>query len=211
MATLQSPSTPANIAEVDAYLKALRVAVVPRGRSYSVSSVTGTIAAALAAGSTVFAARLDPAAGLAAYLTKIRLRFTTIAAFTVPVTAGRRLALYRGTGAATTGGTALAAAAKKDTNDVASKFNAAGGDMRVATTAALGVAGITFETQEFRTMALTAVGAAGATLEEIYEFDAQGGSPIVFRPGELLAVRNPAAMDAGGTWQLDVDVDWYEV
>lgn len=200
------------VAEVDAYMRSQRIASVPRGASYGVSSVTGTVAAALGLGSAVFAVRCSPTLARVMYITKIRIRWTTIVAFTVPVTAGRRLAIYRGSGAASAGGTALAAAAKKLTTDIASAADSAnGGDMRIATTGALTVTGITFEAQEMRTMALTGFGAAGANVEDVYEFDALGGSPIDLRPGELISIRNPIAMDAGGTWQLDVDMDWYEI
>lgn len=40
----------------------------------------------------------------------------TIVAFTIPVTAGRRLALFRGSGAAPAGGTAAPAVSKATTN-----------------------------------------------------------------------------------------------
>lgn len=30
------------------------------------------------------------------------------------------------------------------------------------------------------------------------------------RSGQLLAVRNPVAMDAAGTWQFSITVDYYE-
>lgn len=202
------------VAEVDPYKRALRVALVARGVSYSISSITGTIGAALGVNSSVFAMRLDPSAGATykAYVERIRLQFTTIVAFTTPVTVGRRLALYRGSGAAASGGTALATAAKKDTADGNSQFNSGeGGDMRIATTTGLTVTGITFEAQEIRTMTLVHVGAAGNHYESVWEFgptDASG--PVVLNQGELLAIRNPAAMDAAGTWQLGVNVDWYE-
>jgi hypothetical protein len=202
------------IADVDPYRKALRVAPVARGVSYAISSVTGTMAAALSANSSVFAMRLDPAAGSTykAYIERMRIQFTTIVAFTTPVTANRRLALYRGSGAAASGGTALAAAAKKDTADGNSQFNSGeGGDMRIATTAGLTVTGITYETQEIRTMTLVHVGAAGAHYECVWEFGATDASgPAVLNQGELWALRNPVVFDAAGTWQLGVNVDWHE-
>lgn len=82
--------------------------------------------------------------------------------------------------------------------------------MRIATTGALTVTGIAFESQEIRTMAVTGFGAAGATIEDVYEFVGHNG-PFILKPGELMAIRNPVAMDAGGTWQLDVDVTWFQV
>jgi len=200
--------------EVSSYKRGLAVCPVGRAPSYSTANITGTMAAALGANSSIFAMRLDPAAGASykAYIEQIRIQFTTIVAFTTPITAGRRLALFRGSGAATTGGTAVALAAKKDTADGNSQFNSGeGGDIRIATTAALGVAGITFEADPLRLMTLVHVGTAGAHYEAVWEFSANvSGGSCVLNQGELFAIRNPAAMDAAGTWQLGVSVDWYE-
>ena len=199
------------LVDVEADKKASRLVIAPRGEAYSVSSVTGTIAAALAANSSVFAMRLDPGSPLLAFIERIRLQYTTIVAYTTPVTANRRLAIYRGSGAAASGGTALATAAQKDSTSSPSECNSAqGGDIRISTTGALTVTGITYETQEFATMPLVHVGAAGAYSEVIFEFATTESSPIILQPGQLLAVRNPVAMDAAGTWQLAVRVDWHE-
>ena len=199
------------LVDVEADKKASRLVIAPRGKAYSVSSVTGTIAVALAANSSVFAMRLDPGSPLLAFIERIRLRYTTIVAYTTPVTANRRLAVYRGSGAAASGGTALATAAQKDSTSSPSECNSAqGGDIRISTTGALTVTGITCETQEFATMPLVHVGAAGAYSEVIFEFATTESSPIILQPGQLLAVRNPVAMDAAGTWQLAVRVDWHE-
>lgn len=201
------------VADVDSYKRGYRSTLVPRGASHCVTGVSGTVAAALAANSSVFAMRLDPAAGASykAYIQRIRLQWTTIVAFTTAVTAGRRLALFRGTGAAASGGTSTPPV-KKDTSDGNSQFlTAEGGDVRIATTGALTVTGITFETDPIRTVSLTHVGAAGAFFEQILEFGvSDAGGPLVLNQGELLAIRNPAAMDAAGTWQLGVTVDWDE-
>jgi hypothetical protein len=197
--------------QVEGGLGAARVAVVPRGIGYGTAATSGTIAAALAANSTVFAMRLDPGSTRAAFIERVRLEVTTIVAFTVPVTAGRRLALYRGSGAASAGGTAIATATPKHSTVSPSEFNAAlGGDIRIATTGALTVTGITFEAERFREMSLTHVGAAGAFRDLVWEFSASESQPIQLDPGQLIAVRNPVVMDAAGTWQLAVSVDWYE-
>jgi hypothetical protein len=195
-------------AEVDNQSKALRDVQYPRGLGYAISGITGTMAAALGANSAVFAMRLDPGAAVNAIIDRIRLQWTTIVAFTTPITAGRRLALFRGSGAATSGGTSIATAVPKDSNYATSEFNLAnGGDIRIATTGALTVTGITFETDFMKVMTLTHVGAAGNYLERIFELHASESHPIILRPGQLLAVRNPVVMDAAGTWQLAVDVD----
>ena len=180
--------------------------------AYCVAAKTGTIAAAAAANANVFAMRLDPGAGtVKAYIDSIRLRFTTIVAFTTPVTQTRSLVIKRGSGAATSGGTAIAAANPKDTTYAASEFDAAsGGDIRIATTGALTITGITFETIFFAEMTLAHVGAAGAFQENIYEFSVRN-HPIELNAGQLLSIAvGPSAMDAAGTWSLGVGINWHE-
>jgi hypothetical protein len=45
----------------------------------------------------------------------------------------------------------------------------------------------------------------------VWEFAAGAESqPIQLDPGQALLIRNPQAMDAAGTFQLAVAVDWYE-
>lgn len=198
------------IAEVEPN-KAMRSSLVCRGDGYAVTGTTGTIGAALAANSSVFAMRLDPGASKLAFIERIRLQWTTLVAFTVPLTAGRRLEIYRGSGAGTSGGTSIAAVAPKDTTSPLSQFNTAeGGAVSISTTAALTVTGITFEANPFASMSLAHVGAAGAFFEQVFEFAAGESAPIVLQPGQLLAIRNPVVMDAAGTWQLGVRVDWHE-
>lgn len=201
-----------------------KTVVVPRitfaggvGGSYKLAAISGVIAAGATINGCFFAMRLDPSApaGLLVFLEKLRLQFTTIVAFTTPVTAGRRLEVYRGSGAATTGGTDIAPTDNSnqvDSNYPASECNSAqGGSTRIAATGTLGVAGITFETQPFGVLPLTHVGAAGGNQERIYEYDSAHGKPEILRPGELIAVRNPVAMDAAGTWQLAVEAEYSEL
>jgi len=182
------------------------------GIGYGVSAITGTIGAALAANSSVFAMRLSPSTTKKAYIQRIRVEFVTIVAYTVPVTAARRLALFRGAGAAASGGTAIAGTnAQKATTYADTQCTTGnGGDIRIATTGALTVTGITFETDPFRTLTLSHVGAAGAFIERVWELHETECEPLVLQPGQVLAIRNPVIMDAAGTWQLGVNIDWYE-
>lgn len=206
MAVLEGATTAA-LHEVDTYMKAARVTNVPGGAGFGIAAITGTMAAALGANSSVFVMRLDPSSPVRAFIERLRIQWTTIVAFTTPVTAGRRLGLFRGSGAAASGGTALSVAPPKRTTET-SEFNSAnGGDMRISTTAALTVAGITFEVEPIRLFSLSHVGAAGGQQEFIWQDE---GSPIILEPGQLLAVRNPVAMDAAGTWTIVVSADWYE-
>lgn len=192
--------------------KAALVSDAQYGDGFSVAATTGTMAAALGLNSSVFAMRLDPGSAVNAFIYRVRLEFTCIVAFTTPITAGRRLELYRGSGAAASGGTAITTATPKRTSASNSEFNnALGGDIRIASTTALTVTGITYETVPIRSMGLVHVGAAGAFTERIWEFaPSDAGAPVQLEAGQLLAIRNPVAMDAAGTWQLTVNVDWTE-
>jgi len=189
---------------------AARALLIPRGVAFSTTGVTGTMAAALAGNSTVFAMRLDPSSPVLAYIERIRIMYTTIVSYTTPITASRRLALFRGTGAAASGSTALVPVQKSTTSASSEFLLANGGDIRISATAGLTVTGITYETDPIRTMTLSHVGSAGNYAETLFEFHASECAPIVLQPGQLLAIRNPAAMDAAGTWQMAVNVDWHE-
>lgn len=191
-------------------LDALCITVLPNVGGAQLSSVTGTIAAALGANSSVFCMRLDPATSVNAYIYEVQLRYTTIVAYTTPVTAGRRLALFRGSGAACSGGTGLTIAPTDDSTLNSEVSTAQGGDARIATTGALTVTGITFEADPIFTCGLVHVGAAGASTDCLWNKDSVNESPLILRPGQVLAIRNPAAMDAAGTWTLAVTVQWYE-
>lgn len=198
-------------AEVNSEGALYTVGIDPSGNHYALAAKSGTIAAAAAANATVFAMRLDPASAKRAWIDSIRLSWTTITAFTTPVTATRSIVITRGNGAATSGGTAIATATKKDSTYGASEFDSAlGGDMRIASTGALTVTGITFDTTNFGEATLIHVGAAGAFYEAVYELSVRN-HPIELQAGELIAVRvGSSAMDAAGTWVLGVEVNWRE-
>jgi hypothetical protein len=192
-----------------------RVQHFNRGYGYAVSGVSGTIAAALAQDSVVFALLCDPQTALNnaprdklnIYVDRLRIAVTTINAFTTPVTAGRRVGVYRASGGvAATGGTALPVV-RKDTAAPASVCL----DARIAAAAALGVAGITRESAPIMTLDLSHVGGAGARQDWVLELAAPMNNPLAINAGELLVVSNPVAMDAGGTFQLSVDeLHWIE-
>lgn len=198
-------------AEVNADGSLYTVDVSPTGSNYTVAAKTGTIAAAATAGAAVFAMRLDPGSTKKAWVESMRLRWTTIVAFTTPITATRSIVLTRGSGAASSGGTSIPAATKKDSLYGASEFDVAlGGDIRIASTGALTVTGITWESVNLGELTLIQAGAAGAFYEAVYEFSVRNHE-IELNPGEVLGVRvGPSAMDAAGTWVLGVEVNWRE-
>lgn len=201
----------ARIADVDPGVLAMRSTTVPRGFAFGIGATTGVIAAALAINSTLFCMRLDPSSPRRAFIERVRLEFTCIAAFTAPISAGRRLGLYRGSNAAQSGGTSLpVAVAKHGSADTSEMSVANGGDMRIATTGLLTLGSTVWETVAFREWSLAHVGAAGAYKETVFEFHASESAPIQLEPGQLIGIRNPVAMDAAGTFQLSVSVDWHE-
>ncbi len=208
MAVIETGTT---VTQVAVEGRAQRIIQVGRGNAYAISNATGTIGAAVTANNSFFVMRLSPTTTLRAYIDRIRVQYSTIVAYTTPVTAGRRLALFRGSGAAASGGTAVNAVVKDTTAFPSSQFlTANGGDARIATTGGLTVTGITFESDPLRTMSLVHVGNAGNYAEALWESHAGESYPIVLNPGQVLAIRNPAAMDAAGTWQMAVNVDWHE-
>lgn len=179
------------------------------GIGFSLSGITGTMAAALASGSPIFAARYSPTATLAAYLTRLRVQFQTLTAFTTPVTAGRRLELYRGSAAATTGGTALTPVLRAAGLPASGFSSGAGGDARIATTASLG-GSPTWEATPFATYALSHVGASGGAFEVVEWWELPGCQPFTLKAGELIGIRAGQNFDAAGTFQLAVSLDGYE-
>lgn len=210
MAVIQSGNDATQLLRITPYSKSARVSAVPIGPGYAFSGITGTIAATT--NGALFAMRLDPSALLRAYITKLVLQWTTIVAFTVPVTAGRRIVATRANGAAATSGTLIIGINKKDSGDAVSEMAAAqGGDMRISNTAALTATGITYDTADLAIMSIVDLGAAGSYKAQLFEWDGAGAAPIVILPGELFIVRTAAALDAGGTGQLAVQVEWFEL
>lgn len=179
---------------------------------------TQTIGAALAANSVVFAMNVGPFVAAEApaieYIERVKLTWTTIVAFTTPVTAGRALRLSQGTNVAPTGGTLLDPFKKSSSNsDQESMFETAtGGTVRIATTAALGAIAATGASGG--ELVLTGFGTAGATVTQTFDFN--DTAPLCFTqpPADPIVdaiqsfvIYAPQAMDAAGTWELAVDVD----
>lgn len=197
---------------VEQITKSQRVTLAPRGFPYSVSGATTTVAAALASGAAVFTMRNDASSAKLVFVERIRLQFTTLVAFTTPVTVGRRLHLVRSTvsSANPSGGTALTPVPKDSTHTDSECSVAGGGDTRISTTAALTVTGTTWDTLPIRTIMLTHVGAAGAHHEALLEFSSSESAPIVLQPGQALGIVAGQAFDAAGTWNLGVNLEFHE-
>lgn len=213
--TIQIQGTNSVNVLADTYLGGLRTCTVPRGEGYSLATVTGTVGAVLGINNCIFAMRLNPATTKVAYFTQFRLQWCVTTAFTAPGSSGRRLSLYRGYGAAASTGTALATAAAERSAAATSQFNSGnGGDMRVVanvTTTGLTTTGITFETQELETCLVAGMGAASTVWTFERRWDAAASTPIQIRAGQVLALRNPVAMDAAGVFVAGIDLEWFEL
>lgn len=171
------------------------------GALYCASGATGTMAAALAADAPVYALHSVAANTRRVRILTVALEYTTIVAFTVPVTAGRKLVLGKGTGTSAGGSAVAAPVTKRSAGEATSTADVS----RIATTATL--TGMT-PTAVYDEMTLVSVGAAGAEKDVIFDFS---DFPIELAAGESFLISNgPAAMDAAGTWQLGVTVTWAE-
>jgi hypothetical protein len=182
------------------------------GATFSVGAQTGAIGAALGADSTVFSMRLNPSSTQKAYILAVTLDWAVSTAFTTPVVAGRVLQGQRATTATPSGGTAIAAATKRNSSQRTSQFDSANsGDIRVATTGALTMTSVVFEDIPEIQFDVAGYGAATALKHQEWDFQGPMRTPITVKAGELFVIRNQAAMDAAGVWSLGVEVTWAEV
>lgn len=208
--------------EVDgAKFNAQRVTIRPMDHgslgAYSYGGFTGILPAALAANSEIFQFRWTDATRLCV-INGVKISAvvsTTFFAAGVPV----QIDLIKSTSwsAAGTGGTAISPAAllKKRTNMGSSLV--ASGDIRIATTAALGAGTKTLET--YARASLVAAGPITASLNGeiiapgtlLYEADVEHGEhPLTLVQNEGFSVRS-VAVPGTGTWTAAITVDWTEV
>ena len=211
-----------NLVEVDgAKFNAQRVTVRPIDHgslgAYSYGGFTGILPAALAANSEIFQFRWTDATRLCV-INGVKISAvvsTTFFAAGVPV----QIDLIKSTGwsVAGTGGTPISPAAllKKRTSMASSLV--ASGDIRIATTAALGAGTKTLET--YAQASLNAPGPITASLNGqiippgtlLYEADVEHGEhPLTLVQNEGFSIRS-VAVPATGTWQAAITVDWTEV
>lgn len=210
------------IAEVDGTtFRSQRVTMRPMDHgslgAYSYGGFTGILPAALAANSEIFQFRWTDATRICV-INGVKISAavsTTFFAAGVPV----QIDLIKSTGwsAAGTGGTAISPAAllKKRTNMGSSLV--ASGDIRIATTAALGAGTKTLET--YAQASIAAAGPITASLNGqiippgtlLYEADVEHGEhPLTLVQNEGFSIRS-VAVPATGTWTAAITVDWTEV
>lgn len=183
---------------------------------YRYGGFTGILPAALAANSEIFQFRWTDATRLCIIL-KVKISAavsTTFFAAGVPVQIG----LFKSTAWTVAGtlGTAITPAALLKTRTSMGSSLVAAGDMRIATTAALGAG-----TKTIETLAMSAVVAPGPItaslngliLPETLMVEADQGDgehPLTLVQNEGFSIRS-VAVPATGTWTAAVTVTWAEV
>jgi hypothetical protein len=185
--------------------------------AYNYGGFTGILPAALAANSEIFQFRWAHATNLAV-VRKIRISAsvsTTFFAAGVPV----QIDLVKSSAwtVAGTGGTAISPAALLKKRSSMGSSLVASGDIRIATTAALGAGTKTLETLSLSNLAaagpITAslngtILAPGTLLWQAEVGD--GEHPLVLAQNEGFSIRS-VAVPVTGTWMAAINVDWAEV
>lgn len=192
---------------------------------YRICAKSGVIGAAAAANSIFFSMRPgtpdSPEFPAVVTIQKIRLQYTTITAFTVPVTAGRSLAIGTSqSGATAAGGTLISSPFNKGGGFETSVLDSGlDGQIMMATTAPL--SGVTLQAGQprFAELSLAGYGAAGATVDKTWDLSCNDADPLIiatqatgrFANYEQLVLFNPAAMDAAGTFEIVLELDVCEL
>jgi len=182
--------------------------------SYSLGGFTLILPAALAANSEIFQFRWTNTTRFAA-IHRVRISAvvsTTFFAAGVPV----QIALFKSTAwtVAGTGGTAVTMAALNKKRTTMDSSLIAAGDIRVATTAALGAGTKTLEGNALATIAAAApiTASLNGTIipPSTYLFNADEGEyPLILGANEGISVLS-VAVPITGTWTAEIVVDWTE-
>jgi len=202
----------------------MRQQIVQGGNGYTIGPATGLLTGVAAGSATaghIFAARWAPAAGkpTLAILTRLRIRWLTIAGFTAAQEVGLDLSRVTGYTAAHTGGTALVATGlRKDRTFHANGVpfpDSAFNDIRIGTTGALTAGTHTFDPTPFRQDGYSELAAAATvakgSFQLFYSNEDLNAEPIILAANEGIVARNTIAMGAGGTARVTVEMSWVEL
>lgn len=222
MATINDPNVAANVAGVGAVAaEGLHVIAKPTDHGalgqYCYGGFTGILPAALAANSEIYQFRWTQGSNLCV-VRKVRIAAsvsTTFFAAGVPV----QIDLVKSTSwtVAGTGGTAITPAGLMKRRTSMGNSLVATGDMRIATTAALGAG-----TKTLETLSLSSILAAGPITASLngqiiapgtvlWQAEVGDGEhPLVLGQNEGFSIRS-VAVPATGTWIASITVDWAEV
>lgn len=205
--------------EVEPGLQAVRAEIVnQRGIGYCASCMSGTIAASLATGSPLWYLRVghnqyDSGLGIV-LVDRIRLKATVIVG---GVAGSATLGLFRGAGSqivAGSGGAAVVPTPKRSLNRIGiNNSTTPFSGMRMATTGALSITSITWESTPLRQAEFKRANilGAGAFDDYLWEFHETEDAPVAVQPFQFLAIRATSTWPGTQTWQLQVDVDYREV
>lgn len=207
------------VAEVDGTdFRALRITPRPTDFGvyghYSWAGFTGILPAALAGNSEIFQFRWADATRLAIIEKVVISACVTTTFFVAGVPVQIDMIKSTSWSAQGTGGTSVTMGTNgKERTSMGSSLVQAG-DMRIATTAALGAGTKTFDGYEIGALAATGPTAAPSTIvppfTTLYEAnEGEGQHPLVLVQNEGFSVRS-VAVPATGTWQATVQVRWAE-
>lgn len=185
--------------------------------AYNLGVFTGILPAALTANSEVFQFRWTDATRFA-LIKEVSISAaasTTLFAAGVPV----QVDLVKATGWSVQGtlGTGVTLAATGKTRSTMGSSLVAAGDIRIATTAALGAGTKTLEANSLATLAAGGPITASTTAPTIFpktallKQDTFGEYPLVLAAANEGFVIRSVAVPATGTWELTVVVKWSEV
>lgn len=213
----------ANVAmQVDPTYDAGRISIKPEdwlsdqsgaGGHYQIGAMTGLMAAGIVSLSQIFQVRWA-STDRKFILKRLTVQFSTATGFAA-TSLGCPVDLIRGRGATDNGTGGLALQPVSNSHLMRKEMSASafvnGGEIRIATTGALGAA--TGQTLEPAALAMC-MGADNRTLVSTPPFDLFvqrefGSHPLVLENGETLVLRavNPAAT---GTWYMSVLMSWME-
>lgn len=207
-------------AEVEPGLEALRAEIIGKaGIGFSCTGVTGVIAASLAANSSIWVLRngysgQDTASSPVILVDRIRIKTTAISG-AAGVQVGQVVGLYKGnplvTAPTLTGGAAIVAANKHSlrASGLGTNLTSSGG-IRIATTAALTNANVTYDTNPIKREPFIWMTAAGSFQDTVWEFSDAESMQLTVLPGQFLAIRNPSAFPAA-TYYFQIECDYREV
>jgi hypothetical protein len=205
------------VAEVETESRAMRTTPRPIDPgalgSYTIGMTSGVMAAGLAANSEIFQFHWPNAINLA-LIRRVTISGGSIVAFAAGVaTFGMRAA--RAFTAVGTGGTTatLASNDQKRRTSFGTTLLTTAADIRIASTAALGVGTKTLDDNDLATITNGVTAVAGVAIapipSDLYAPNFSGEWPLVLAQNEGFVIRG--TVPATGTWTFSVTVEWTEI
>lgn len=208
------------VAEVDGTTyRALRSTIRPPEYGslghYMMSTATGTIGAGMAGNSEIFQLRWTDATRLCAIYEITLEGMYQITGFTAGA-AEFNTAVVRNWSVAGTGGSSVFAAASANSSKMRTTMGTTlfqtSGEMRIATTAALGAGTKVPDSTRvggYQKMIPAAANTQVFDLVQLFHADPSGDHPIVLTQNEGIIIR--ATVPATGTWVVGVKIQWAEL